>query len=203
MKKENKYIYRQKMWFIIAVISMAINITIDVFGVFLAIMTIFSVLSAIYNWFNGLVYESKRKQKNFEDLLNNMKNNNEKWKKQAESAFNNSYEANKRQKKVEDLLNNMKQNNKRWKKQAESYNSYKQQKTVPLSHNKLVDAFGLFKLKLDASPGEFKKEYRKLVLKWHPDKWTTDTQENQEIAERNFKKLNNAYNLIKQYKNIK
>ena len=48
-----------------------------------------------------------------------------------------------------------------------------------------------------------KKKYRQLAMKWHPDKFATDTSENQEIAKKNFQKVNNAYNKIKEYKNIK
>lgn len=47
-----------------------------------------------------------------------------------------------------------------------------------------------------------KKKYRKLAMKWHPDRFATDTKENQEIAKRNFQKVSDAYEKIKQYKNI-
>jgi len=47
-----------------------------------------------------------------------------------------------------------------------------------------------------------KKKYRKLAMKWHPDKFATDTKENQEIAKRNFQKVSGAYNKVKKYKNI-
>ena len=47
-----------------------------------------------------------------------------------------------------------------------------------------------------------KKKYRKLAMKWHPDKFSNDTLENQDKATRNFQKLNKAYETIKKYKNI-
>lgn len=47
-----------------------------------------------------------------------------------------------------------------------------------------------------------KKKYRKLAMKWHPDRFANDTTENQEIAKRNFQKVNGAYQKIKEYKNI-
>jgi len=47
-----------------------------------------------------------------------------------------------------------------------------------------------------------KKKYRKLAMKWHPDKYANDTPENQEIAKRNFQKVSGAYEKIKQYKKI-
>jgi len=47
-----------------------------------------------------------------------------------------------------------------------------------------------------------KKKYRKLAMKWHPDRFATDTPKNQEIAKKNFQKISAAYDKIKQYKNI-
>jgi len=52
------------------------------------------------------------------------------------------------------------------------------------------------------SPDDIKKQYRKLAMKWHPDRFSNDTKENQEIAKRNFQKLSNAYEIIKKYKNF-
>lgn len=51
----------------------------------------------------------------------------------------------------------------------------------------------LLKLKIDIE----------LVKKWHPDVFSNDTKENQEISKRNMQKLNNAYNIIKKHKGIK
>lgn len=48
-----------------------------------------------------------------------------------------------------------------------------------------------------------KRRYRELTKKWHPDKFVNKSEETQETAKRNFQKLNNAYNNIKKYKNIK
>lgn len=47
-----------------------------------------------------------------------------------------------------------------------------------------------------------KKKYRTLAMKYHPDKYSTDTDRIKKIANRNFQKLNNAYELIKKHKNI-
>lgn len=174
-KKKNKYIIRQKTWFVIAVISIALNMTIPDSGIVLVMISIFSIIFTFYNWIKGVSYEAKRRQNNFDDLIDEMKRNSERWQKRAEEQNQKSYS-----------------------------HSYKQQTTKKsISVGKLVIAFGLMKLKVDSTSDEIKKKYRKLVLKWHPDRWSTDTEENQVIAERNFKKLNNAYSLIKQHKNIK
>jgi len=45
-----------------------------------------------------------------------------------------------------------------------------------------------------------KKKYRDLSKKYHPDKYINDSIEKQEIAKRNFQKLNTAYNIILEYK---
>lgn len=178
MDNKNKYVDRQRMWFIVFIISISLNMVLDVWGFIFGIISIITFIGFGYNWLKGVNYQQKSRQKEFEDLLNDIK-----------------------------------EHAKRFEKQSYSYNyktgySYKGEynrttNTNTLTSKKVIDAFSLLKLSIDTKPDEIKKEYRKLVLKWHPDKWSTDSQENQKIAERNFKKLNNAYNLIKQYKNIK
>ena len=69
-----------------------------------------------------------------------------------------------------------------------------------LSNDKTENAYTLLKLSRNDSITIIKKKYRELAIKWHPDKWVNDKKENQQIAERNFKKLNNAYALIKKDK---
>ena len=49
---------------------------------------------------------------------------------------------------------------------------------------------------------KIKGKFRELAKKWHPDIFATDTRENQDIANRNFQKLNAAYELIKNDRNI-
>lgn len=79
---------------------------------------------------------------------------------------------------------------------------YSNNKTNSISE-KISNAFKLLKLNPSDTEKVIKSRYRELAIKWHPDKWTTDTMENQKIAERNFKKLSAAYEIIKEYKNIK
>jgi DnaJ-like protein len=180
IKKSNKEMAivhknRQNMWTILFIISMAINVVLPSSYVTLTIFTVVSGILIAYHWLSGIGYQQKMKQVRFEDLFNDIKKNAENFQKQQ-----NSYSYN-----YSNGSNNRKTN------------------TNTLTTNKVVDAFSLFKLSTDTPPSEIKKKYKKLALKWHPDKWVSNTKENQEIAERNFKKINNAYSIIKQYKNIK
>lgn len=47
-----------------------------------------------------------------------------------------------------------------------------------------------------ASEAELKKAYRKLAVKWHPDKHVNDTPAQQEAAETKFKDIANAYDVL-------
>ncbi|KAF0991780.1 hypothetical protein HZS_994 [Henneguya salminicola] len=51
------------------------------------------------------------------------------------------------------------------------------------------DFYAILNIQKDASDEEIKKAYRKMALKWHPDKNIT----NKEMAERIFKEVNQAY----------
>jgi hypothetical protein len=91
---------------------------------------------------------------------------------------------------------------------SQQYKQQEQQEQQKYRNNydkskKLSNAYKLFKLSSASPLDEFKKEYRQLAIKWHPDKWTTSSDENKSIAERNFKKMQAAYELIKKDKNVK
>ena len=62
--------------------------------------------------------------------------------------------------------------------------------------------FKLFGLSEISSIQEIKSRYKKLALQYHPDKYVNESSK-QEIATRNFQKLNAAYEVIKKYKNFK
>ena len=51
--------------------------------------------------------------------------------------------------------------------------------------------YDILEVKRDASINDIKKSYRKLALKYHPDKNPGDT-----IAENKFKEINNAFEII-------
>lgn len=48
----------------------------------------------------------------------------------------------------------------------------------------------------NASQEEIKAAYRKLALKWHPDRWAAGTEEEKRKAEDEFKKVAEAYNTL-------
>ncbi|KAG3278481.1 DNAJB6 [Ictidomys tridecemlineatus] len=59
----------------------------------------------------------------------------------------------------------------------------------------MVDYYEVLGVQRHASPEDIKKAYRKLALKWHPDK----NPENKEAAERKFKQVAEAYKLLSDF----
>jgi molecular chaperone DnaJ len=79
-------------------------------------------------------------------------------------------------------------------------NQYRQ--TVPNGVDELQKAYKLMGLNITDDVTTIKKRYRELAMKYHPDRFVQDTRKSQEAANRNFQKLNSAYNVIKKHKNI-
>lgn len=52
-----------------------------------------------------------------------------------------------------------------------------------------VDFYNILKVEKNATDDDLKKAYRKLAMKWHPDKNPTNKKE----AEANFKQISEAY----------
>jgi len=110
---------------------------------------------------------------------------------------------------IDELLKNMKSSNGDQYSAYSSYSRSERQKfnnhnfNQPSKSTALDNAYTLMKLDKKDDESTIKKKYRELSMKWHPDKFATDTKENQAIANRNFIKLNSAYDLIKKSKNIK
>ena len=48
----------------------------------------------------------------------------------------------------------------------------------------------------NASDEEIRSKYKKLALKWHPDRWVNGTEEEKKTAEDKFKQLNEAYSVL-------
>ena len=63
---------------------------------------------------------------------------------------------------------------------------------ILIKSEKQEDFYELLGVKKDATEAEIKRAYRKLALKWHPDK----NPNNREEAEEKFKKINEAYSVL-------
>ncbi len=58
------------------------------------------------------------------------------------------------------------------------------------------EAFKVLELSESASAEEIKKAYHKLALKWHPDKWSDKSQEEQKTATEKIKEISVAYGIL-------
>lgn len=58
-----------------------------------------------------------------------------------------------------------------------------------------VDYYGILEVNRNATDEDVKKSYRKLAMKWHPDKNPNNKQE----AEAKFKEISEAYEVIKPF----
>lgn len=61
--------------------------------------------------------------------------------------------------------------------------------------------FEILGISPDASMSEIKAAYRRLAMKWHPDKHMNSPQEERDYAERMFKLVNEAYHAVISWKN--
>ncbi|WP_395463294.1 DnaJ domain-containing protein [Wolbachia endosymbiont of Cantharis cryptica] len=64
---------------------------------------------------------------------------------------------------------------------------------VPKTHE---DEFKVLGLPEGASTEDIKKAYYKLALKWHPDRWSDKSQEEQKTATEKFKEISVAYEIL-------
>ena len=55
---------------------------------------------------------------------------------------------------------------------------------------------GLSKNIVDQDKDIVKKSYKKLAMKWHPDKWIGKSEQEKIIAENKFKEITKAYEIL-------
>ena len=60
----------------------------------------------------------------------------------------------------------------------------------------MKDYYEILGVKRDATEEEIRKAYRKLVAKWHPDKWVNGTDEEKRTAEEKIKEINEANDVL-------
>lgn len=63
----------------------------------------------------------------------------------------------------------------------------------------MVDYYKILDVNRSATPADIKKSYRKLALKWHPDKNPNNADE----ATRKFKEISEAYEVLSDEKKRK
>ena len=54
------------------------------------------------------------------------------------------------------------------------------------------DYYKILEIDRNASDADIKKAFKKLSIKWHPDKWSSKSEKEQKEAEEQFKKINEA-----------
>lgn len=69
-----------------------------------------------------------------------------------------------------------------------------------MSQKNYYDILGLSK---NVSKAEIKSAYRKLALKWHPDKWANKSENEKKLAESHMKEINQVYEVLSDTKKRK
>ena len=62
-----------------------------------------------------------------------------------------------------------------------------------------LDHYGILQMDRDATTSEIRRAYRRLALKWHPDK----NPDNQDDATKKFKEISEAYEVLSDEKKKK
>ena len=58
------------------------------------------------------------------------------------------------------------------------------------------DYYEILGLQRGASTDDIKSAYRKLALKWHPDRWIDGSESEKKTAEEKFKEASEAYSVL-------
>lgn len=75
--------------------------------------------------------------------------------------------------------------------------------TQDLSHEDLTELYAELGLTPDATNGEIKRAYRNMAKRYHPDMYKGQNEVEKQMVVEKFRNINDAYELIKQMKNLK
>jgi len=67
---------------------------------------------------------------------------------------------------------------------------------IALKRSKKKDYYKILGVSHAANEREIKKAYRKAAVKWHPDKWSSKSESEKKMAEKNFKDINAAFEAL-------
>ena len=67
---------------------------------------------------------------------------------------------------------------------------------VDLKKSKRKDYYKILDIPQSANDDEIKKAYRKMALKWHPDKHQNDDEEGKKEADKMFKDVSEGYEIL-------
>lgn len=67
---------------------------------------------------------------------------------------------------------------------------------LELKKSKRKDYYKILEVSKDANDDELKKAYKKAALKWHPDKHQNDDEDGKAHADRMFKDIGEAYEVL-------
>jgi len=140
----------------------------------------FSLICEIYVYYNLNDFLKSNVLKDIALMLNLTTQEYQSIKKKYEKAEINH------QKKLKEQENREKQEKERQKRQGEH----------KFSEKNLSEYFFILRLKEDATNDEIKKQFKKLAVKYHPDKFKDNSDEQKNASEK-FKEFAEAYNIIR------
>merc|ERR1712129_441527 len=68
---------------------------------------------------------------------------------------------------------------------------------IELKKSKRKNYYKILGIEKDATEKEIKKGFRKMAMKWHPDRFATKDDDEKQSAEHKFKEIGEAYEVLK------